>query len=103
MMTLVEARTRVGAEVRYHPYPGARSEVGEIVAVNDSLVFVLYLGDRTAKATRPEDLTLVEPDPCVICGSFERSEQGGLCPAHTYDEGDQSEHPADSQSGDRHG
>lgn len=23
---------------------------------------------------------------CVICGSTEQSSQGGLCPAHTYDE-----------------
>ena len=25
-------------------------------------------------------------DRCVICGSVEQSNQGGLCPAHTYDE-----------------
>lgn len=24
-------------------------------------------------------------EECVICGSIEQSEQGGLCPAHTYD------------------
>ena len=29
-----------------------------------------------------------DPAPCVICGSDEQSEQGGLCPDHTYDEGE---------------
>jgi hypothetical protein len=60
-MTLEEARRHIGSGVVYKPRPGTydSAEDGEIVRVSDSYVFVLYVGDRSAKATRPEDLTLL--------------------------------------------
>lgn len=57
-MTLDEERDNVGAAVVYQPYPGARAEDGDIVSVGTGLVFVLYVGDRTPKGTRAEDLVL---------------------------------------------
>jgi hypothetical protein len=49
----------VGDWVIYRPYPGAPAEDGEILRFSDdpSLAFVLYAGDRSAKATRLADLT----------------------------------------------
>lgn len=58
-MTLEEAQSNVGALVDYVQLYGA-SERGRITEVRDRLVFVLYFGDRTAKATSPEDLVLAE-------------------------------------------
>lgn len=62
-MTIEEARRHIGAGVVYNPRPGTydSAEDGEITAVNDRYVFVLYVGDRSAKATLPEDLTLLMP------------------------------------------
>lgn len=56
MITLQQADEAIGAGVVYRPFAGAPAEDGEIVRVSDSMVFVLYVGDRTPKATRPEDL-----------------------------------------------
>lgn len=55
-MTLSEARERIGSGVVYRPYPGAPAEDGEITSVNDSYVFVRFVGDRQSKACRAEDL-----------------------------------------------
>jgi hypothetical protein len=57
-MTLDEARDRIGAGVVYRPYPSASAEDGDITSVNDSYVFVRFVGDRQAKACRAEDLEL---------------------------------------------
>lgn len=64
MITLEEARARIGDGVVYRPVnqwgrpaPGTRPEDGVIVRVNDTYVFVLYRGDTTAKATHPNHLT----------------------------------------------
>lgn len=57
-MTLDEAREHIGAGVVYHPGHGA-PEDGEIVRVSDLYVFVLFVGDRTSKATPPGALTLL--------------------------------------------
>jgi hypothetical protein len=54
-MTLDEARERIGAGVVYRPH-GGPAEDGDIVSVGDQYVMVRYVGDRQAKATRPEDL-----------------------------------------------
>jgi len=59
MITLEEARANIGVGVVYQPHPGAQAEDGDIVAVNSTFVMVRYVGDRTAKATRPEDLTFL--------------------------------------------
>jgi hypothetical protein len=50
----------VGAGVVYRPHPSARAEDGTVVGANGPacLVYVLYAGDRTAKATPAEALTL---------------------------------------------
>lgn len=61
-MTLDEAVNHVGAGVVYQPHPDAPREDGTIVRVTDFHVFVLYAGDRTPKATRAEDLTLLAGD-----------------------------------------
>ena len=45
-----------GMWVIYQPHRPAPPEDGEVVEVRGDLVMVLYRGDRTAKATRPEDL-----------------------------------------------
>jgi hypothetical protein len=60
-MTLDEARTHIGAGVVYNPRPGTydSAEDGEITGTSDAYVFVLYVGDRSPKATRAEDLTLL--------------------------------------------
>lgn len=58
-MTLDEARQHIGAGVTYEPYPGARREDGDIVAVTTHYVMVRYRGDRGAKATSPAQLTLL--------------------------------------------
>lgn len=57
-MTLDEARAHIGAGVVYHSGHG-RPEDGEIVRVSDLYVFVLFVGDRTSKATPPGALTLL--------------------------------------------
>lgn len=65
-MTLNECRKLAATHrgVTYYPFPGARPEHGEIVRCSTSYAFVLYDGDRTPKATRPEDLCLtIEPTP----------------------------------------
>ena len=58
-MTLDEARQNIGAGVVYEPSSGGYREDGDIVSVNDRFVFVRYVGDRSAKATSPENLTLL--------------------------------------------
>lgn len=55
-MTIQEARERIGDGVTYQPHPDARAEDGEITSVNDSYVFVRFVGDRGSKACRPGDL-----------------------------------------------
>lgn len=60
-MTLEEAAEHIDSGVVYRPHHGAPAEDGTIVRVTDFHVFVLYVGDRTPKATRPEDLTLLAP------------------------------------------
>lgn len=58
-MTLEQARQNIGGGVVYRPFPSAPAEDGTITRVSDSYVFVWYVGDRTPKATRAEDLTLL--------------------------------------------
>lgn len=58
-MTIDEARGSIGAGVVYWPRPEVPAEDGTITRVGEQYVFVLYVGDRTPKATRPEDLTLL--------------------------------------------
>lgn len=86
-MKLEEAAERIGAGVVYRPLPAMRptyrvtnveiepramemeltldpqpkSEDGVITSVNDTYVFVQYVGDRHSKATRPEDLEFLCP------------------------------------------
>lgn len=62
-MTLAEAREHVGRGVVYRPHPGAPAEDGTIIRVGDSLVFVLYVGDRNPKGTRPADLSPLVATP----------------------------------------
>jgi hypothetical protein len=57
-MTIAQAREHVGDGVVYEPYPGAPREDGHITSVNDTYVFVRYVGDRASKATPPERLAL---------------------------------------------
>lgn len=57
-MTLEEARGSIGRWVVYRS-PGRIPEHGVIRSVNEAFVFVRYAGDKHAKATQPEDLTLV--------------------------------------------
>ena len=57
-MTLDEARAAIGHGVVYDPGHGP-VEDGVIVGVSLSYAFVRYRGDEAAKATRPEDLTLL--------------------------------------------
>lgn len=73
MITIEEARNRIGVGVVYQPYPDAPREDGTITSVTETAhrawVFVLYTGDRNPKATRPEDLSWLAPVPqCAICG-----------------------------------
>jgi hypothetical protein len=58
-MTLDEARAHIGAGVVYNPGHGRPEEDGEIVRVSDLYVFVLFVGDRTPKATPPGALALL--------------------------------------------
>lgn len=51
-ITLEQARENLRREVIYTP-PGGKPERGTIEKVTDDYVFVLYLGDRWAKATSP--------------------------------------------------
>jgi hypothetical protein len=55
-----DAKHYLGQEVVYKR-PGVRPERGTIEGVNDAYVFVLFLGDRTAKATSAADLTFAAP------------------------------------------
>ena len=57
-MTLDEARGHIGDGVVYTPSHGDRED-GVITSVSDSMVFVLYAGDRYSKATNPADLELL--------------------------------------------
>lgn len=58
-MTITEARDNEGARVLYQP-EGGKPEYGTITGFSTlALVFVRYDGDRTSKATRPADLTLL--------------------------------------------
>jgi hypothetical protein len=66
-MTLDEAKAYLGSKVAYLPRVG-EPEHGVITGVNDTYVFVLYLGDRTAKATRPADLKLLATGHTCWCG-----------------------------------
>jgi len=56
MISLEEARAGVGRKVRYNSQGADCEELGVVSSVNDSYVFVLYLGDRIAKATNPASL-----------------------------------------------
>jgi hypothetical protein len=75
MITLDEARERIGSGVVYSPGhryrstydshryfdivgepPASRKEDGTITSVNDTYVFVRYAGDTGSKATSPNDL-----------------------------------------------
>lgn len=57
-MTLREAMANIGRNVVYRR-PGVEPERGVIKECRTSgYVMVLYMGDRTAKATRPEDIEL---------------------------------------------
>jgi hypothetical protein len=58
-MTLNEARAHAGERVLYSTYPGEADD-GVIDSVNDTHVLVRYGRDLTAKATRPECLTLMQ-------------------------------------------
>ena len=49
-----------GTPVVYRPHPNTQAEDGTVVRVSDNgLVFVLYRGDGTPKATRAEDLEVL--------------------------------------------
>lgn len=50
-----------GDGVVYRSFPGAPAEDGTVVRCTDSLVFVLYRGDTTPKATPPSMLSRVSP------------------------------------------
>ena len=54
-MTTTHPDFKPGDWVIYYPGYGERED-GEVIRVTDGLVMVLYSGDRTPKATRPEDL-----------------------------------------------
>ena len=57
-MTLEEAAANIDRFVIYNSGNG-HPENGFIVAANDKWVFVRYMGDTTAKATDPADLTFL--------------------------------------------
>jgi hypothetical protein len=58
-VTIDEARAHIGDAVVYHPH-GADPENGVIRHVSPNFVFVAYSGDLNgAKATSPEDITLI--------------------------------------------
>lgn len=54
-VTLADAAENIGRGVVYCPRNGPRED-GTIVRVTDFHIFVQYVGDRTPKATSPEDL-----------------------------------------------
>lgn len=56
MITLAQARSRIGAGVVFQPHSQAPREDGEIVRVTDTGVFVKYRGDLDAKLTNASDL-----------------------------------------------
>lgn len=58
MLSLSQAASAIGAGVVYRPHEG-RHEDGEIISANDHYVMVWYVGDRGPKATRPEDLLVL--------------------------------------------
>lgn len=58
-MTLEEARLNIGAEVVYYADLGADPDEGVITDIRYPFVMVRYVGDNHAKATHPEDLTLL--------------------------------------------
>lgn len=66
-MNLDDARANVGNGVVYKR-PDTRLEDGVITSVNDTYVFVRYAGDQTSKATRPEDLELLNRGLMCWCG-----------------------------------
>lgn len=70
MITIEQAREHVGDGV---VYKAGTSEVeqGVITSVNETTVFVRYLGDMGSKGTFPEDLTPLNPLPW----SFQRKDQ----------------------------
>lgn len=54
---------RLGMGVVYRPSGGGKAEDGDVVGVNKlGMVMVRYVGDRLAKATRPEDLEPLNAD-----------------------------------------
>jgi hypothetical protein len=57
-------RFEIGQGVVYRPYPGAPAEDGTVLKVNApaNLVHVLYVGDRTAKATSADQLSSLTGD-----------------------------------------
>ena len=69
-MTTTHPDFKPGDWVIYRPSHGGEAEDGEVIRVTDDLVMVLYCGDRTPKATRPEDLVHGLDDdyrPCRQC------------------------------------
>ena len=64
MISLESARRSLGKEVVYNAQGGGQTERGTIDSVNDAYVFVLYLGDRHAKATHPDSLDFVGYQTC---------------------------------------
>lgn len=67
MIRLSDARRSKGAQVIYYPphlseeARVGRGEMGVITDANDRYVMVLYLGDRIAKATHPDNLVYAHP------------------------------------------
>jgi hypothetical protein len=70
-MTLDECREHIGDAVVYHPSDmrdgligyASRDEDGTIVRVSENWVHVRYGHQTTTKATAPEMLELLAPDP----------------------------------------
>lgn len=52
-LRLDQASKGIGRQVIYRPPGGNRPEFGQITEVRNDFVFVLYTGDRIAKATHP--------------------------------------------------
>lgn len=50
-----------GMGVVYRSHPTAIAEDGDVIEIRPPYVMVRYVGDRTAKATRPEDLEPTQP------------------------------------------
>lgn len=65
-MRTQDAKHYLGMEVVYQ----GTGEHGVIQDANETYVFVLYLGDRVAKATHAEDLVFANP---LFQESYERS------------------------------